>query len=55
MKLSNLFTRDVVTVTSDAPLAIVAAKMRGNIVGAVVVEENKRPVGIINDRDPTLA
>jgi CBS domain-containing protein len=55
MNLSNLFTRGVVTVTPDAPLAIVAAKMQGNNVGAVIVEENKRPVGIVTDRDLALA
>lgn len=55
MKLSNMFTRGVVTVTPEAPLAVVAAKMRGCNVGAVLVEENKRPVGIITDRDLALA
>jgi CBS domain-containing protein len=55
MKLSTMFTRGVVTVTPEAPLAIVAAKMRSSNVGAIVVEENKRPVGIITDRDLALA
>ena len=55
MKLSTRFTRGVVTASPDAPLSQVAAMMKNRNVGAVVVEEQMRPVGIVTDRDLALA
>lgn len=55
MKLSTLFTRGVVTAKPDAMLSEVAKLMRNHNVGAVVIHEKERPVGIITDRDLALA
>ncbi|HLN30140.1 MAG TPA: CBS domain-containing protein [Gemmataceae bacterium] len=55
MKLNEIFTRDVVTAGPEETLAAVAAKMAEHNVGTVVVVENRRPVGIITDRDLALA
>ncbi|QEL16732.1 CBS domain-containing protein [Limnoglobus roseus] len=51
MKLSSVFTRGVVTAPPTAPLGAVAALMFQHNVGAVVIEEDRRPVGIVTDRD----
>jgi CBS domain-containing protein len=55
MKLNDIFTRSVVTVTPEETLAAVARKMQEHNVGTVVVVENQRPVGILTDRDLALA
>lgn len=51
MTLKDLARKDVVTVAPDASVERVAEKMKEETVGSVIVEENRRPVGIITDRD----
>jgi CBS domain-containing protein len=55
MKLNDLFTRNVVTAGPDEALAEIARRMQDQNVGTVVVVEDRRPVGIITDRDLALA
>lgn len=55
MKLNDIFTRNVITAEPQATLATVAGLMQEHNVGAVVVVEERRPVGIITDRDLALA
>lgn len=55
MKLSDLFTKKVVTAEPDETLAGVARLMQEHNVGAVVVVQDRRPVGIVTDRDLALA
>lgn len=55
MKINDIFTRIVITARPEESLAAVAVKMREHNVGAVVVEEDRRPVGIITDRDLAMA
>lgn len=55
MKLSELFTKKVITAQPDEQLGSVAQKMREHNVGAVVVVEQERPVGIITDRDVAMS
>jgi CBS domain-containing protein len=55
MKLSDLFTKKVITARPRDPLGAVAETMLEHNVGAVVVEENMRPVGMVTDRDLALA
>jgi CBS domain-containing protein len=44
----------VVTVSSSDTLASVASSMEEHNVGAVVIAENHKPVGIVTDRDLAL-
>jgi CBS domain-containing protein len=55
MKLNDLFTRNVVTAGPEEALAAIALRMREHNVGTVVIVEDRRPVGIITDRDLALA
>jgi CBS domain-containing protein len=55
MKLNDIFTRSVVTATPEESLAAVALRMQEHNVGDVVIIENRRPVGIVTDRDLALA
>lgn len=55
MKLNDLFTRSVVTAGPDEALAGIARRMQEHNVGTVVIVEERRPVGIITDRDLALA
>lgn len=55
MKLNDIFTRNVVTAAPDESLAGVALRMQEHNVGTVVIVENRRPVGIVTDRDLALA
>lgn len=55
MKLNTLFTRGAITAAPSATLGAVAALMESHNVGAVVVEADRRPVGIVTDRDLALA
>lgn len=55
MKLNDIFTRNVVTATPKETLATVAVRMREHNVGTVVIVEERRPVGIVTDRDLALA
>jgi signal-transduction protein with cAMP-binding, CBS, and nucleotidyltransferase domain len=55
MSLSELVTRKLVTAAPKDSLTKVANLMEEENVGAVVVTEENRPVGIITDRDLALA
>jgi CBS domain-containing protein len=55
MKLSEVFTRGVVTAWPEETLAAVARRMQEHNVGTLVVVEDERPVGIVTDRDLALA
>lgn len=55
MKLNSLFTRGTITAKPKATVGSIAALMESHNVGAVVIEEDRRPVGIITDRDLALA
>jgi CBS domain-containing protein len=55
VKLSLAFTPGVVTAAPDAPLGLIGALLGDHNIGAVVIAEDRRPVGIITDRDLALA
>jgi CBS domain-containing protein len=55
MKLNEIFTRSVVTAGPEETLAAVALRMQEHNVGTVVIVEDRRPVGIVTDRDLALA
>jgi CBS domain-containing protein len=55
MKLNDIFTRNVVTAGPKDTLAAVATQMQEHNVGTVVIVDNRRPVGIVTDRDLALA
>jgi CBS domain-containing protein len=55
MKLSDIFTKSVIAAAPGESLAAVAIKMQEHNVGTVVVVEDRRPVGIVTDRDLALA
>jgi CBS domain-containing protein len=54
MLVIEKFARPVVTAGPMEPLSAVAHLMEHHQVGAVVIAENRRPVGIITDRDLAL-
>jgi CBS domain-containing protein len=54
-EISSLFTKEVVTVRPTETLAQAAQLMDERNVGAVVVAEQQRPVGIVTDRDLAIA
>jgi CBS domain-containing protein len=54
MKLIEQFVRKVVTAQPQDSLAAVARRMQEHNVGAVVIAERQRPVGIVTDRDLAL-
>jgi CBS domain-containing protein len=55
MKLSDIFSKYVVTAARQETLGAVALRMQEHNVGMVVVVEDERPVGIVTDRDLALA
>jgi CBS domain-containing protein len=55
MKLNDIFTRNVVVAGPEETLAAIALKMQEHNVGTIVIVENRRPVGIVTDRDLALA
>lgn len=55
MKLNEIFTRGVVTSGPEETVSTVARRMQEHNVGAVVVVEDRRPVGIVTDRDLAMA
>jgi CBS domain-containing protein len=55
MKLSDRFTKQAITAAPGDALLSIAQKMEHHNVGAVVIAEDGRPVGIITDRDVALA
>ena len=55
MPVSDLAQSDVVTATGDSSVEELASKMRDENVGAVVIVEDDKPVGIVTDRDIAMA
>ena len=55
MSLSKMLTRKAVTARRQDSVAEVAALMESQNVGAVVITERNRPVGIVTDRDIAFA
>lgn len=51
MRVGSFCNRDPVTITRDAEIREAARRMRTHHVGALVVAEEGRPVGIVTDRD----
>ena len=51
MKVKDVMTADPACCTSDTPLPKVASLMVQNDCGEIPVVENKRPVGVVTDRD----
>ena len=54
-QLATMFTKEVVTVRPTDTIARAAERMDQENVGAVVVVEGQRPVGIVTDRDIGVA
>jgi len=54
MPLSNILRRELTRCDPSTPLSQVADLMLKNEVGAVLVIDNRKPVGIITDRDLVL-
>jgi CBS domain-containing protein len=54
MSLERFCRKQVVTVSPKQTVRDVALKMRDHHVGAVVVVEEDRPIGIVTDRDIVL-
>lgn len=55
MKISDIFFKKVVAARPSHSLAVVAGQMHEHNVGAVVILDEERPVGIVTDRDIALA
>jgi CBS domain-containing protein len=55
VKLKNICSKDVATVEPKASLRTAAGLMRERHVGALLVVEGSRPVGIVTDRDIVVA
>jgi CBS domain-containing protein len=55
MKLNDMFTRNVITARPEDTLATIALKMQEHNIGTVVIVKERRPVGIVTDRDLALA
>jgi CBS domain-containing protein len=55
MSLGTLLARKAVTAEPHEPLCLAARLMEQENVGAIVVVERDRPVGILTDRDLALA
>ncbi len=54
MKVRELMTKNVESVTSDTDMVMIARKMKDLNVGSLPIVENDRLVGIITDRDITI-
>ena len=55
MNLRELFQKDVVTIEPQGTIADAVGKMKHKAVGAVVVVDKEKVVGILTDRDVALA
>jgi CBS domain-containing protein len=54
MTIRDLVRTDIVTASSDQSAGNLATLMKEENVGSVVIVENRRPVGIVTDRDLTV-
>jgi CBS domain-containing protein len=55
MQISEVMTENVVSADAEATLGDVAALMRDQNVGSVVITDGDRPIAMITDRDIALA
>lgn len=55
MPVGHLGPEEVVTVAPDAQVSEVVDKLESENVGAIVVVDDNKPVGIVTDRDVALA
>jgi CBS domain-containing protein len=55
MKIDSIYTPGAITATPATTLGLIAGMMKAHNVGAVVIQEEHRPVGIITDRDLAMA
>jgi CBS domain-containing protein len=55
MKISDVFFKKVVSAAPGDTLAAIARLMKEHNVGAVVILDQRRPVGIVTDRDLAVA
>ncbi len=55
MLVKHFMSKNLVTVTPEEAITDIAAKMKENNVGAIVVENEGEIVGIITDRDVALS
>lgn len=53
--VEEIVQTDVITAKRDTPIATVVAEMAEKDVGSVVVVEDETPVGVLTDREITLA
>ena len=54
MSLRNLMEKELIACSPKESIKHVAVLMKNNGIGAIVVTEDKKPVGIVTDRDITL-
>jgi CBS domain-containing protein len=54
MIVRDLMRKALVKVSSTSPVQVAARRMRDDDVGAVIVEEDGKPYGIVTDRDITI-
>ncbi|WP_101297624.1 CBS domain-containing protein [Halegenticoccus soli] len=54
MPVRDLANSNVVTASRDASVPDIAAKLADENVGAVVITEDEKPVGVVTDRDIVL-
>ncbi len=54
MPIQDLARSDVVTASKETAVAALAEQMADERVGSVVIAEDKKPVGIVTDRDLAL-
>ena len=55
MRVRDIMNTDVATAEPGTPISQVAALMAARDVGAVVIVEDGKPLGIVTDRDLVLA
>jgi CBS domain-containing protein len=55
MQVQDVMNTDVVTATAGTPIGQVAERMAERDVGAVVILDGEKPVGIVTDRDLVVA
>lgn len=51
MKVKDIMTKNVKTISPDATMEEAAQEMRKNKIGCLVVVEGEKPIGIITERD----
>lgn len=54
MIVRELMRKALVKVSSTSPVQMAARRMRDEDIGAVIVEEDGKPYGIVTDRDITI-